>query len=1081
MIENLNLATNKTFLPGVELPDSETYYLSPEEYNTLVLKVKELIDAHNSLSVNVTSNISILSIVFRRTNDSVIGTPVGGDFSSPVPTSFPTWTDGIPDGEETLWASSRIFTSDGEAPQQNSWQTPTKMTDTSYFDVEFSSLEVPGNPTDNPSNWSNNGNSSTIWMATAVLRNGQRPTASDWTIVRIKGEAGADGKDQEFIYITKATTDPPYDISLLPAIQTPEYLPDPPETYGQWTDDPRGVTASKQFEWVSKRTRNNGVWSKFSKPALWARFAIDGDGQSSFKSFVFKRQVDAPSRPESGNGSFDNPLPDPVDGWTDYIPSGTNPLWVSTRMFSKDGALPQEPNWTDPVIMADSSDLDVSFSKHADPGNPTDNPLLWSEIADEETIWMAMRHLTAGSWTNWQIIKIKGEGGTGLSTGSVYLYKRAASIPSEPSGNLTYNFATNELTGDLEGWNQLVPENNGNPIWITFATISSLEFTDIITPSEWSTPVILAQDGAKSAVIYLYQRSAESPIPATPSTTCEYFFVTQVLTGTLGNWSLTIPTTNGDPLWMIAATVYSSTESDIIEVDDWTDPITLVRDGQDGPGYESIFKLTEDGIAPATPATFQQDDFIPVGWSDNPLSVTSQYRFCWVSKRSKRNNTWGNFSDPKIFSNYSRDGVAGPASGMVYYQLDSSSAPSSPSAISYNFSTGTFTGLTNNWDVGAPTYAAGNQKSYWYSSYVALDSDGDGVGTVTFGPVTKAISFSGLVSFNSGGTSITDGEGNELSFGVDGQTTIIGDNIRTGKIGGTTYGGMETGGTGYTNSGMIIDLDNQSIHAPKFQILPTGEIKMKGEHDISDAVLVGCALKSTNYVAGTGGFSSAGTYINLLDGSFMTKNFKIDSNGNAVFKGDIEASTLYGNVSLDSGGMIYCEPFNPDIFKYTFEIGKFGAFWIGTAYTDIVTVTVGNIRIGSGLLKLENWSQVKFTDYYIDNSGVTGNFTITGNVTAAAFYQSSDINKKHNIQDIDYENIFNVSRIGLKQFVFNEDTKNLQKYGVIAQEVETYFPNLVNTNDKGEKTVDYTSFLILRVKSLEQRINELERMIMICQ
>lgn len=1074
MIENLNLATNKTFLPGIELPDSETYYLSPEEYNTLVLKVKELIDAHNSLSVNVTSNISILSIVFRRTNDTVVGTPVGGDFSSPIPTSYPTWSDGIPDGEETLWASSRIFTSDGEAPQQSSWQTPTKMTDTSYFDVEFSNLEVPGNPTDNPENWSNNGNSSTIWMATAVLRNGQRPTASDWTIVRIKGEAGADGKDQEFIYITKATTDPPYDISLLPAIQTPEYLPDPPETYGQWTDDPRGVTASKQFEWVSKRTRTNGVWSKFSKPALWARFAIDGDGQSSFKSFVFKRQVDAPSRPESGNGSFDNPLPDPINGWTDYIPSGTNPLWVSTRMFSKDGALPQEPNWTDPVIMADSADLNVLFSKHADPGNPTDNPLLWSENADEETIWMAIRHLTAGSWTNWQIIKIKGEGGTGLSTASVYLYKRAATAPTEPSGDLIYNFSTNELTGDLEGWSQLVPENNGNPIWITFATISSLEFTDTITSSEWSTPVILAQDGAKSAVIYLYQRSADSPIPATPSTACEYFFVTQVLNGTLGNWSLTIPATNGDPLWMIAATVYSSTESDIIETDDWSDPITLVKDGQDGPGYESIFKLTEYGIAPATPATFQQDDFVPVGWSDNPLSVTSQYRFCWVSKRSKRNGIWGNFSDPKIFSNYSRDGVAGPASGMVYYQLDSESAPASPSAISYDFSTGTFTGLSNNWGVGAPTFAAGNQKSYWYSSYVALDSDGDGVGTVSFGPVTKAISFSGLVSFTNN-TKITDDQGNELSFGAEGTTTIIGDKVSTGKIKSTNYMSMEVGNTGYTNGGMVIDLDNQSIHAPKFQILPTGEIKMKGEHDISDAVLVGCALKSTNYLAGTGGFSSAGTYINLNDGSFMTKNFKIDSNGNAVFKGELSAPTLTGTINLTGGGLI--RGWNDSSFR-SIEMS-----WsrLGIAGDYQVELHGSNILMTTDIYHRGTFSspapsgKIIFPDMEISNRHIiTSELHISGYVYGSAFFQSSDKFKKHDIFNISKHNISVVSNIELKQFILNDDLTNSQRYGIIAQDLEVYLPNLVNTDKKGEKTVDYISFLILKIASLEEKINDLK-------
>lgn len=1089
MIENLNLATNKTYLPGVELPESESYYLSPEEYNTLVLKIKELIDSHNNLSLNVEGNISVLSIVFRRTNDKIVGTPVGGSFSSPYPTSTPVWTDGIPDGEATLWASSRIFTSDGKAPQQHSWQTPTKMTDTSYFDVEFSSLEEPGNPTTNPENWSNDGNSSTIWMATAVLRNGEKPKASDWNIVRIKGEAGADGKDQEYIFIRRATTEPPYDISVLPPVQVTEYIPEPAELYGQWTDDPIGVNASIQFEWVSKRVRNNGLWGRFSKPALWARYALDGDGQSSFKSFVFKRTIDKPSIPVGG--SFNSPLPNPLDGWTDYVPSGNNPLWVSTRMFSKDGAPPQEHNWTEPVIMADSSEMDIAFSKHITPGDPTNNPSLWTEYADEETIWLAMRHFSAGEWTEWQIVKIKGEGGTGVSVGTVYLYKRSSTTPMEPSGELTYNFSTGLLTGDLEGWSQIVPENDGNPIWITFATASSLELTDIIQSSEWTDPVILAQDGSKSAVVSLYARSEEAP--QNPTTVCEYIFDTQTLTGSYSPWSTIVPTTNGYPLWMISATAYSSTASDLIYPDDWSSAITLVKDGQDGPGYESIFILTENTTVPSTPPTSQVDDYVPPGWSDDPLSVTSQYRFCWISKRNKKNGVWGNFSTPKVFSNYSRDGVPGPTNGMVYYQLDSVSPPLTPSALYYDYGSGTFVGLTNNWEVGAPTYVAGNQKSYWYSTYTVVYV-GDR-GHVSFQTPRKAINFTGLVSFTSE-NEIKDDNGNTLSFGVSGGTTINGDQIHTGKIKSTNYQTMD-GNTGYTNGGMVIDLDNQTIHAPKFQILPTGEIKMKGEHNISDAVLVGCNLKSTNYAVGDEGFSSAGTYINLLNGSFMTKNFKIDSTGNAVFKGTIDAATMTGDLYVGAGKKIYSGDIIQDHWGRNYS-----NFYISS---NNVSLSVPLSLVGSLLYLSDGASMVLDEKTYVDFlnltpesvwnewrmsiKGVEGDFrifgklsvtqqtTFTSTVTAHAFFQSSDINKKENIYNISLEQTLKADRIQLKQFNFTDDSKKLLKFGVIAQDVEKVFPDLVNTDDKGEKTVDYISLLILKIKNLEQKIKNLENSI----
>lgn len=128
------------------------------------------------------------STAFTRSN-STPGTPTGGSWSSPNPTTS-GWTDGIPSGTAMLWSSTRIFTEDGRSPQQATWSTPRQMTDTANFDVEFSSVASPGNPTSNPSNWSNNASTSTIWMATRTMSNG---VWSSWAIAKIKGEKGDKG------------------------------------------------------------------------------------------------------------------------------------------------------------------------------------------------------------------------------------------------------------------------------------------------------------------------------------------------------------------------------------------------------------------------------------------------------------------------------------------------------------------------------------------------------------------------------------------------------------------------------------------------------------------------------------------------------------------------------------------------------------------------------------------------------------------------------------------------------------------------------------------------------------------------
>ena len=137
----------------------------------------------------ISPNTAYKSTVFKRTNTAP-STPTGGTYANPVPSG---WSDGIPSGEEKLWASTRIFSSDGLAPQQSAWTAPRQMTDMADFDVEFSSKENPTAPSGHPNTntqWSNESDETTIWMATSRKRNG---LWEEWQVSRIKGEKGQDG------------------------------------------------------------------------------------------------------------------------------------------------------------------------------------------------------------------------------------------------------------------------------------------------------------------------------------------------------------------------------------------------------------------------------------------------------------------------------------------------------------------------------------------------------------------------------------------------------------------------------------------------------------------------------------------------------------------------------------------------------------------------------------------------------------------------------------------------------------------------------------------------------------------------
>lgn len=104
-----------------------------------------------------------------------------------------------------------------------------------------------------------------------------------------------------------------------------------------------------------------------------------------------------------------------------------------------------------------------------------------------------------------------------------------------------------------------------------------------------------------------------------------------------------------------------------------------------------------------------------------------------------------------------------------------------------------------------------------------------------------------------------------------------------------------------------------------------------------------------------------------------------------------------------------------------------------------------------------------------DDVAVSTNLSVTGQITASAFYENSDINIKENIQKIEDDNSISVN---FYQFNFKNDS--IKRYGVIAQELEkTGLSHLVNQHGSC-KSVDYISLLIFEINRLNNRVQMLE-------
>ena len=319
---------------------------------------------------------------------------------------------------------------------------------------------------------------------------------------------------------------------------------------------------------------------------------IDGlSPNTAYKSTVFKRSNTAPTTPTGG--SYANPVP---TGWSDGVPSGEEKLWASTRIFSSDGLDPQQASWTTPRQMTDTADFDVEFSSVDNPSAPTGHPNTnrqWTNTASEATIWMATAVKNNGVWGAWQISRIKGEkgeDGTSIKIkGTVSSVSDLPTPPADPSD--CYIVGQNLYVWDGDSW------------------VNAGQFKGDKGDS--------GADGLDGVNAYVHIKYAKSL--------------------TEGDWS----DNNGE-----TPDKYIGIYCDNIPTDSmtWSKYSWSKWKGDDGFGYEYIYKRTTTSSAPSTPTgTSQNDDYVPSGWTDDPSGVNGTYKYEWLCYRKKVDGKWGSF------------------------------------------------------------------------------------------------------------------------------------------------------------------------------------------------------------------------------------------------------------------------------------------------------------------------------------------------------------------------------------------------------------------------------------------------------
>jgi len=132
-----------------------------------------------------------------------------------------------------------------------------------------------------------------------------------------------------------------------------------------------------------------------------------------------------------------------------------------------------------------------------------------------------------------------------------------------------------------------------------------------------------------------------------------------------------------------------------------------------------------------------------------------------------------------------------------------------------------------------------------------------------------------------------------------------------------------------------------------------------------------------------------------------------------------------------------------------------------------------------------NWTSTSLNNENVltpANSGA--NVYIPNNlIVGGSINNPSDFKLKENIEELDLKLSNNLLKITPKQYTYKSDENKKLHYGVIAQELEEYFPNLVTNiicENEGsieeKKVVNYIELipiLLVKIKDLQNQLDEI--------
>lgn len=501
---------------------------------------------------------------------------------------------------------------------------------------------------------------------------------------------GKDGSKIEYIFaLTETNAAPALDTA---AVQTDDCVPT------GWTDDPAGISLERPYEWMAMRVKENGAWSAFSAPALWAHYGKDGDTTE----YIFCRTAD-----------FATPaLTTAAIQQDDYVPSGweDNALgidaehpyeWMAMRTKSDElwSAFTTPTLWShygaDGVDGNDGTVLEYVYARSATDVAPAldtaavqQNDFVPAGWQDEPVTltasypygWIAVRSKSAGAWSAFSSPALWahfGKDGAKGADGSImeFIYRRTSTETApalDTAAVQTDDYAPSGWTDNPSGVTVSLPFE-----WISTRLKAAGTWGTFSAPALWAKYGKDGTDG--TSVEYVYRRTTTAAVPALTTT------AVQTDNHIPSGWT-------DDPTGVDAAHPYewistrakvAGTWSAFAAPSLWTHYGKDGEKGVDGTSIEYIYCRAATTATPTLNTTaIQQDDYVPSGWTDDPTGVNVSYPYEWISTRTKTAGTWSAFAAPKLWAHYGKDGANGAngadgtSTEYIYCRSTTATAPS---------------------------------------------------------------------------------------------------------------------------------------------------------------------------------------------------------------------------------------------------------------------------------------------------------------------------------------------------------------------------------------------------------------------